>query len=115
MNPEKLRRESARWVADGLLTPEQAGRILSLYPEHSRNYWLAALVVIGSVLCLGGVILLIASNWQEIPAMLKLTGLLILLAGSTIVGIEAQARSAPRVISECGFLGAAGVLVHAAG
>lgn len=103
----KLKPEVDAWIAEGVISNDQGNRILARYPIEARNYWLAALVVIGSVLCLGGIILLIASNWQEIPAGVKLTGLLLLLIGSTTVGVEAQRRAKPRVISECGFLGAA--------
>lgn len=107
LNIPKLKPEVDVWIAEGIISDEQGSRILSRYPAEARNYWLAALVVIGSALCLGGVILLIASNWQEIPSLVKLGGLLALLIGSTIVGIESQRRKAPAVISECGFLGAA--------
>lgn len=107
LHQSRLKPEVDAWVRDGLVTREQADRILDRYPREARNLWLAALVVIGSVLCLGGIILLIASNWQEIPALVKLTGLLVLLIGSTVLGVETARRRGPAVASECGFLGAA--------
>ncbi|HEY5792485.1 MAG TPA: DUF2157 domain-containing protein [Chthoniobacterales bacterium] len=107
LHQAKLKSEVDAWITAGVISRGQGDQILARYPAEARNYWLAALVVIGSVLCLGGVILIIASNWREIPALAKLIGLLALLIGSTVTGIESARGGAPRVASECGFLGAA--------
>lgn len=104
---KKLRPEMERWVGEGLLSPEQAARILKKYPAGGRNYWVIAFAAIGSVLCLTGVSLMMASNWQEIPAVVKLGGLLALLAGSMVLGIESQRRGWHRSWWECAYLAAA--------
>lgn len=103
---KKLRPETERWVREGLLAPEQAARILGQYPEAGRNYWVIAFAAIGSVLCLAGISLIIASNWQAIPAVVKLGGLLVLLAGSMVLGVEAQRRGWHRSWWECSYLAA---------
>jgi len=103
----KLDSHLKQWVAEGLISSDQAGAILARHPVKSRNGWPIAYAIIGAVLCISGVSLLIASNWQQIPPLVKLLGLLILLAASTIVGTEAQRRGAGRGVWECGFLGAA--------
>jgi uncharacterized membrane protein len=107
MNQNELKPHIERWKDAGILKPEQGDAILALYPQSGRNYWMLAFAVIGSLLILGGIILIISSNWQNIPAGLKLTGLLALLAASTITGVEAQRRGMHRAWWECGYLGAA--------
>jgi uncharacterized membrane protein len=107
LTQKKLRPELERWTGLGLVTPENAGKILGQYPAGDRNYWIIAFAAIGSVLCLTGVSLILASNWQEIPGVVKLAGLLILLAGSMALGIESQKRGWHRSWWECAYLAAA--------
>jgi uncharacterized membrane protein len=68
---------------------------------------MVAFAIIGSVLVLGGIILLIAHNWQDIPPWVKMGTLLTLLAGSTVLGVETQARQRGEAWWEPAFLGAA--------
>lgn len=103
-----LKPELDAWQRDGIIAPEQAARILARYPATGRNPALIALAIIGSALFITGVSLLIASNWEEIPALAKLAGLFALLIGSTALAVETQARSGyGRGWWECGYLGAA--------
>lgn len=107
MNQKQLQPHTEAWVREGLIQPAQAQAILARYPVTGRNYWMIAFAVIGAVLILGGIILLVASNWQEIPELVKFIGLLALLAASTIAGVETQHRGMHRVWWECAYLGAA--------
>ncbi len=108
ISQKRLRPESDAWVRDGIISEEQAARLLARYPATDRNPGLIALAIIGSVLCLTGIALVVASNWDVIPAVAKLAVLLAMLAGSTIFAVETQRRSdAARGWWESGYLGAA--------
>jgi uncharacterized membrane protein len=103
----RLEPQIRQWVRDGLISTEQADAILAKYPDSPRNGWILAYALIGGVLCVAGVSLLIASNWQSIPALVKLAGVLVLLTGGTITGVEAQRRGGHRGVWECAYLVAA--------
>ncbi len=103
-----LQPELDAWQREGIIAPEQAARILARYPATGSNPGVIALAIIGSALCITGVSLLIASNWEQIPALLKLAGLFVLLIVSTALAVETQARpGCGRGWWECGYLGAA--------
>ena len=103
----KLEPQIRQWVQDGLISEEQGGAILAKYPDPPRSGWLLACALIGGVLCVSGASLLIASNWQSIPALVKLAGVLVLLIAGTVTGVEAQRRGVHRGVWECGYLVAA--------
>jgi uncharacterized membrane protein len=107
MNQTHLKPHLEAWTREGLIQPAQAEAILARYPVTGRNYGMIAFAVIGSVLILGGIILLIASNWQHIPPLMKLAGLLALLVASTITTVESLRRGMHRAWWECASLGAA--------
>jgi len=104
MNRNKLKKESDRWLSHQIIDTTQRDRILALYPESERSYWMLAFAIIGAVLCLGGTILIIASNWQNIPPLVKFIGLLVLLISSFTFAVESQRRKMPRGYMECAWL-----------
>ncbi|MBC7532940.1 MAG: DUF2157 domain-containing protein [Oligoflexus sp.] len=70
----KLRKKLIDWGRAGLISPEQSEKILSFEENHAGAHgflfmisWLAAACIVL------GMIALIASNWEAIPAFLKLT------------------------------------------
>lgn len=80
---ERLRRESADWVGRGIVSAEQRDRLLALYPpSDSPSRFLAVLSSVGGVLVALGVILVIASNWEEIGDWVKIAGLIVLLVSA---------------------------------
>lgn len=62
-----LKKESELWVKKGIISHDQAGQIIQLYPDEHRNRLISTLLVLGAVLLGVGVILFFASNWQSIP------------------------------------------------
>lgn len=76
----KLREESAKWVKNSLISADQQKQILSLYGEklqafekaESSHKIVGVISVLGAILLGVGIILFIASNWQEIPKYLKM-------------------------------------------
>lgn len=80
----RLQRELAAWRAEGLVTEEVAQRLAARYQldeaHEGRGLATAAVYVIGVLLIGGGVISLVAWNWEALPASAKL-----LLIGSAMV------------------------------
>jgi uncharacterized membrane protein len=107
MNRSALEKLVHEWIGDGVISGEQGRIILERYPRRATGWLTAAYVLIGGVLAVAGVSLLIASNWQAIPALVKLAGVLALLVCGTVVGVEGRHRNWHRGIWECGFLVAA--------
>lgn len=72
-----------RWLKEGTITQEQAQKMLADISEHkkerSSNKLIIALSTIGAILLGIGVILFVASNWQE---MANITKVLILLSST---------------------------------
>lgn len=106
MNRATLERLVREWTGDGVISEEQGRAILARHPKRAGG-WLTAYVLIGGVLAVAGVSLLIASNWQAIPPLVKLVGVLALLVCGTVVGVEGGHRKWHRAVWECGFLVAA--------
>ncbi|OQX02050.1 MAG: hypothetical protein BWK73_43950 [Thiothrix lacustris] len=63
-----------QWLQAGLITPAQHANILSFEAEHRQhsNGWLYSFMILGAAIIGLGVISLIAANWANIPANLKL-------------------------------------------
>lgn len=127
---ETLRREIARWVADGLISTEQAGRIMARYMgSHAPQPATAAkprddsqasgsqtslpskliitLSILGAVLVGVGVILFMASNWAAIPRWGRLAILLSFMAACYGAGYYMRYESGgyPRVGASVILLG----------
>ena len=73
----QLQKELSNWQEKHIITPEQAERIGLLHPvEKKLNYNIIHIIfaVIGALLIGGGIILIFASNWDNLPIWLR-TGL----------------------------------------
>jgi len=104
LSQKKLKPELEHWQKMGFLNSEQSEKILALYPKSNVNWWVYVFSILGGVLLVSGVVLIIASNWQKIPSLIKFSGLLILLMGSFIFSVESQYRSRHRARWELGYL-----------
>ena len=97
----QLDRESEAWVAEGLVTAEQAAAIRKRYAgrEEPRGRATEALAVIGAVAVGLGVIGFVAANWEEMSHGLRLLLLTLAVAGAYAAGFELRDRTArmPRV------------------
>jgi uncharacterized membrane protein len=77
-----LSQKTEDWVAGGIITPEQAGSILSYEKQRPRLMTPSAVFIFLGVLALGcGLCALVASNWRDIPDSVKLGGMFLLLIG----------------------------------
>jgi uncharacterized membrane protein len=98
----QLSRESEAWVAEGLVTAEQAAAIRRRYAgpgEEPRGRATVALAVIGAVAVGFGVIGFVAANWDGMSHGLRLGLLTVAVAGSYAGGFQLRdrTRSRPRV------------------
>lgn len=101
-----------KWVQEKTINQNQAKKMLadvSHYKKESRsNKFIVAISTIGAILLGIGAILFIASNWQELPNIVKV----LILIGSTAVAyyfgyyFKIQKQNLPMVGSSLLFLGA---------
>jgi MFS family permease len=99
---ERLARESERWVADGLVTADQAAALRARHPaepEARRGRAAAALATVGALAIGCGVIAFFAANWDAIPhgARLALLTAAILAAYGGGYHLRERTGSYPRV------------------
>ncbi|MEO5576137.1 MAG: DUF2157 domain-containing protein [Gaiellaceae bacterium] len=98
----QLNRESEGWVADGIVSAEQAAAIRGRYArggEEPRGRATVALAVIGAVAVGFGVIGFIAANWDGMSHAARLLLLTLAVAGSYGAAFHLRERtgSMPRV------------------
>lgn len=108
MDPDALRDEVDEWVRDGIITDTQAEEILSRYEHDGERRPRAVLVLslVGSALVFSGVLLFLATNWQDIHWVARS---LVLLAGPTLAyrgGSVAYDHDVPRMGHALYILGA---------
>ncbi|NLT58275.1 MAG: DUF2157 domain-containing protein [Clostridiales bacterium] len=67
-----LHRESAQWVADGLITSEQRALIEARYPaKRAGSPLLLLFAILGALLIGAGILLVFATNWWRLPVGVK--------------------------------------------
>lgn len=91
----KLEKALKEWQALGFLNPEQARQIQQHEASKSSGWVLSGLLTLGVTVIAIGLISLIAANWQQIPAAIKLAGdfLLLILLGIGIFFAHKNQRS----------------------
>lgn len=75
MSRKFLETESPAWVAEGLITEAQRGRLLARYPSDAVQA-VGLLPLLGSILVGLSALSVVAANWQSLPTPLRL-GLLL--------------------------------------
>jgi uncharacterized membrane protein len=100
----------------GLITENQRDAIVTHFElDRGSNKLLAILSIIGAVLVSAGIILLIASNWDDIPRFVKLAGGLALLGGAHAGGwFLGRAGRHPRVAEALHLIGSVMFLANIA-
>ena len=99
---EQLERQSQAWVAEGIVSAEQAAAIRSRYAdgrEEPRARATTALAVIGALAVGFGVIGFVAANWDGMSHAVRLVLLTVAVAGSYAAAFHLRERtgSYPRV------------------
>jgi len=81
--------EIDRWTAEGLVSPEQAGRLRARYPKPAEGppWGLLVFACAGAIVIGLGIILLFAYNWDDIPKFGKLALIFGAIIGTHIGGL----------------------------
>jgi uncharacterized membrane protein len=107
------------WKGLGLLTGEQARDVLDLYATAEQfgklrqSRTLTTMLALSALLVGLGVFLLVAYNWQELPAALKVAMILAGLVATHSGGLALRSRSGLAGASRAAFL--LGCLIYGAG
>lgn len=97
----ELHRELPDWIARGWVTSAAAGELTARYPERPRRFGATAVLpVLGAALVLGGLILVLAHNWEELSRPLRAALALLPLAGTVWLGARTLARGGPAATRE---------------
>lgn len=112
MDPDDLRGEVVDWVEDGVISPEQARRILARYdvdpPEPlqesaeppigaERSRIVTAVALMGGLLVTAGIGLYVATAWDDIPRLLRAAILVFVPAAGFLGATRLLVRRRPRV------------------
>lgn len=94
----RLERDLNAWAAKGLVDPATVGRLLSDYDQRESAFSLGrVLMVIATLLLAGAVLLLIAANWEAIPRVARLIGILALIWAAYLGAAYLRVRGATRL------------------
>ncbi|WP_343563824.1 DUF2157 domain-containing protein [Kiloniella sp. b19] len=103
-----IKRKASKWLEAGLLTSEQAARIVEFEKNRGSNYFTRGLYALGAFSILVGVLSIVAANWQDIPAEAKLS--VHLLVNAVVAGsIPFFDRRGKRLSAELAVLGLTGL------
>lgn len=70
---KNIQTQTSKWVKEGLITPEQAAKLIAYEQSSASRSWVNYGVMgIGIIAILTGIISIIAANWYFIPATTKL-------------------------------------------
>ncbi len=62
------------WQKVGLLSQEQANKLIEFETKNTKPYLMYGLILLSAFFIGGGIISLIASNWDAVPAFVKIIG-----------------------------------------
>lgn len=88
-----LARKISDWVGADLITAEQGEKVLEF--EQNRKSVLSPFLALGlvGVFAVGlGIVAIVAANWQDIPAGLKLTAMFAALAANAVAAVRVQGK-----------------------
>jgi uncharacterized membrane protein len=84
MSRKFIERESPRWIEQGIVTGEQAERILGLYED--RKHAVGLIPLFGSLLVGLGFLSFVAANWQGMHELFRLVLIIAVMAGCYACG-----------------------------
>ena len=104
----RLKRDLALWTQKGLLAPQAADALLAEYDSRKSSFSFGnVLMMLAAVLIAAAILLLIAANWQVIPRLAKLAGVLCLLWSFHGLAVYAHVRQRFTLVSIFLVLGSA--------
>lgn len=108
MDRDALEGEVEEWVAEDIITEEQATTILDRYERRSagRSRVVLVLSLVGAALVFVGITFFLATNWRDLPVLARAA---ILVAAPTLAyagGVGSYSRDVPQVGHALAVLGA---------
>ncbi len=106
---KKLFREIDIWVEDKIIEPSEADKIKARYSKQSEyNKLASSIFILGSILVGLGIILFIASNWQQLGKTIKVALIFSLILGFNLLGyyFRFEKKNFPKLGEALLFLGA---------
>ncbi|MDR6758574.1 putative membrane protein [Mycoplana sp. BE70] len=94
----RLERDLGVWAEKGLIDQTTAGRLLAEYDQRESSFSLGRVLMVIAALLLGGaVLLLIAANWEAIPRVARLIGIVALIWSAHLAAALLRNRDALRL------------------
>lgn len=89
----RLQRDIGAWVEKGLIQPAQATAMMADYDGRPASFSLGrVLAVLAALLVAAAILLLVASNWDAIPRLLRVIGILALIWAFYLGGAALTSR-----------------------
>lgn len=99
----RLQRDLGGWVEKGLITPDQASAMIADYDSRPASFSLGrVLAVLAALLMAAAILLLVASNWDAIPRLIRVIGCILLIwafyLGGAALTVRGQTSLAAAVL-----------------
>ncbi|AOF91922.1 DUF2157 domain-containing protein [Sinorhizobium sp. RAC02] len=102
----RLERDLKLWTEQGLIDAPTAGRLLKEYDSRPSSFSLGrVLMIIAALLVSAAVLLLVAANWEVIPRLVRLVGIVCVIWGAYLAGGVLITRGAERLAAAFLVLG----------
>ncbi|MBX4907069.1 MULTISPECIES: DUF2157 domain-containing protein [Rhizobium] len=103
----RLERDLSLWVGKGLIGEEAAAKLLAEYDSRPASFSLGrVLMALAAVLLAAAVLLVVASNWEAIPRLVRVGAILALIWAVHIAAASMFARGATAAASGLLVIGA---------
>lgn len=104
----RLKRDLDDWVRRGLLDAGTAGRLLDDLDRRSAGFSIGGVLsMLAAVLIAASLLMLVAANWELIPRLARVAGIIGLIWIFHIVALIARSRGADRMTAAALVLGSA--------
>jgi uncharacterized membrane protein len=93
---QRLEADLVKWVADGVISGDAAQSIRTArFGEEATSRLPAIFAMLGALMLAASVSAFVAANWQEIPRLVRLAGILALIAACFPVALQLGRRGMP--------------------
>jgi uncharacterized membrane protein len=94
---QRLEADLVKWVADGVISGDAAQSIRKArFGEEAVSRLPAIFAMLGALMLAASVSAFVAANWQEIPRLMRLVGILTIIAGCFFPALLLEQRGMPR-------------------
>jgi uncharacterized membrane protein len=93
---QRLEADLTKWVADGVISGDAAASIRKArFDNQAASRLPGIFAMLGALMLAASVSAFVAANWQEIPRLVRLVGILSLIAGCFVPAALLQRRGMP--------------------